>query len=215
MRVYPGVFDWIIASRVHRRFASRPGSEHIASRVALAHLSALLRHQTPNTILEFGAGIGTITYLLLTQLPKAKVLCTEHHHFCREQLGRNIPDALKSRLEVLHGPPTSGNFDLVIIDGGVNVPASHLFQNGTTFFVEGTRLTTSEGLVRVASENGFVLDLEQQPLGKYYLRWSRKTLTRPEKWIRKTYRRLRPRIKSRKTCKIGRLSQLAQGSPGA
>src|SRR5215831_17965074 len=95
MRVRPKLNDCVSVYRVYRRFAARPGSEHIATWRALACLSALVRLRQPEKVLEFGTGIGTITYLLLTSLPQLNVVGLETNPFCLAQLDRNIPDELK------------------------------------------------------------------------------------------------------------------------
>jgi predicted O-methyltransferase YrrM len=119
MRVVPGLGDWLTAYRVHQRFASRPGAKHIATRRAPVCLSAVVRKHQPKAVLEFGTGIGTITYLLLSASPKLNVVGVEADPFCLAQLERNIPDEFKPRLTVvaLNDAQLNGRFDLVVIDG--------------------------------------------------------------------------------------------------
>lgn len=74
MRVLPTLGDWLTAYRVHRRFASRPGGKHIATWRALICLAALVRKDQSTAVLEFGTGIGTITYLLLSVSAKLNVV---------------------------------------------------------------------------------------------------------------------------------------------
>lgn len=57
----PNEEDWAVAESVHTRFLARPGAGHIASPYALAHLAAILRQAEINSVVEFGAGIGTLT----------------------------------------------------------------------------------------------------------------------------------------------------------
>jgi protein-L-isoaspartate O-methyltransferase len=134
--------DWHVAESVHERFVSRPGSQYIASIFALANLAALLRRHQPSSVVEFGAGIGTITYLLLTYGAEDRVVVsTEHHPYCLEQLKRNIPAALWKRLTVISdGSEPRGEFDLAIIDGPI--PESDqgtILRPGLICFVEGGR----------------------------------------------------------------------------
>jgi len=51
-------------------------------------------------VLEFGAGIGTITYLLLSVRPEPNLIAVDANEFCLEQLERNIPDEFRSRLKI-------------------------------------------------------------------------------------------------------------------
>jgi predicted O-methyltransferase YrrM len=95
MRVIPDLGDWLTAYRVHRRFASRLGAKHIATRRALVCLSTVVRKHQPKAVLEFGTGIGTITYLLLSASPELNVVGVEADPFCLEQLERNIPQEFK------------------------------------------------------------------------------------------------------------------------
>jgi 16S rRNA A1518/A1519 N6-dimethyltransferase RsmA/KsgA/DIM1 with predicted DNA glycosylase/AP lyase activity len=48
--------------------------------------------------LEFGSGIGTITYLLLSANQSLTVVGVEANAFCLAQLDQNIPDDFKARL---------------------------------------------------------------------------------------------------------------------
>jgi hypothetical protein len=134
--------DWRVAEIVHERFASRPGSQYIASIFALANLAALLRRHQPRSVVEFGAGIGTITYMLLTYGSEDRlVVSTEHHPYCLEQLKSNIPAELWKRLTVISdGSEPRGEFDLAIIDG--SQPESdegNILRPGLICFVEGGR----------------------------------------------------------------------------
>ena len=195
MRVEPKFRDWMSAYRVYRRFATRPGSEHIATWRALACLSALLRLRQPESVLEFGTGIGTITYLLLSTLPKLTVVGLETNPFCLAQLHRNIPDELKPRLMVVtdRKAPLVGAFDLVVIDG--RLPKSDdwpFLRRGTICFVEGNRGCQSAKLREIAASKNLVLELEKQSFGETDIAWQRTGLG-----IR------RPILGRRKTCRIG------------
>lgn len=195
MRVRPKLDDWMSAYRVYRRFATRPGSEHIATWRALACLSALVRLRQPESVLEFGAGIGTITYLLLTTLPKLTVVGLETNPFCLTQLDLNIPDELKPRLMVVtdgKAPPV-GAFDLIVIDGRLPGTDDWSFlRQGTLCFVEGNRQRQSAKLREIAASKNLVLDLEKQSFGGRHIAWKRTGLG-----IR------RPVLGRRKTCRIG------------
>jgi predicted O-methyltransferase YrrM len=121
---------WDIAKNIFARFLARPGADHIASPYALAHLAAILRQADINSVVEFGAGIGTVTYLRLTHpSPSSRTVVTpENNAFCLEQLQRNIPAEFKSRLTVLSGlRQPNGRFDLAIIDGKIPPDEDYAF----------------------------------------------------------------------------------------
>jgi predicted O-methyltransferase YrrM len=141
MRVVPGLGDWLTAYRVHQRFASRPGAKHIATWRALAYLAAVVRQHQPKAVLEFGAGIGTITYLLLSANPNLNVVSVEANPFCLAQLEQNIPDQFKPRLTVvtLNDARLNDGFDLIVIDGDYGSNNYAFLRQGTICFVEGTR----------------------------------------------------------------------------
>lgn len=171
MELVPTDDDWAIAGKTFERFASRPGAKHIATEFALAHLSALLRTMRPDSVLEFGAGIGTITHMLLVHPhgPR-RVTSTEDHPFCLEQLEANIPRELRDRLELvttLAGPERIvGDFELVIFDGEFSDPAGFLYINsGTVCFIEGSRRSTRRALDEVLGARDLVCRFENYNRG--------------------------------------------------
>lgn len=195
MRVRPKLDDWVSAYRVYRRFATRPGSEHIATWRALTCLSALVGLRRPESVLEFGTGIGTITYLLLTALPKLTVVGLETNPFCLAQLDRNIPDELKPRLTVVTDGrvPLVDAFDLIVVDGRLPKTEDWPFlRQGTLCFVEGNRERQSATLLGIAASKNVVLDLEKQSFGERHIAWKRTGLGIQ-----------RPILGRRKTCRIG------------
>jgi hypothetical protein len=169
--------DWHTAKEVHGLFAARSGSDHIASVFSLAHLCALVRARPLRDVLEFGSGIGTITYLLLRMLPSAEIMCAERAPWCREQFERNLPTAWRSRVTLLaEGRPRIQQMvDLVVIDG----PAPrHLcgVRDGTLLFIEGERSRTRERLAQTLADSGLKGDLRvyPNPVGPWKLSWRRK-----------------------------------------
>jgi protein-L-isoaspartate O-methyltransferase len=173
--------DWRAAESVHERFVARPGSQYIASIFALANLAALLRRHQPRSVVEFGAGIGTITYLLLTYGSENRVVVsTEHHPYCLEQLKHNIPAALWKRLTVISdGRELRGEFDLAIIDGPI--PESDqgtILRPGLICFVEGGRDKGRALIEERAKKKGLVCSFRRyrerrQPLRvSFRIKWS-------------------------------------------
>lgn len=152
MHVVPGSEDWRLARELHGAYSAKPGAQHIATEFALAHLSAVVDVARPMRVLEFGAGIGTMTHMLLAHPAGiAEVVSSEPDRFCQEQLARNIPDALKPRLTVLSDAQQlqehDGDFELVVFDGDFAEPSRHRFlRPGTVCFVEGARQSTRKAL---------------------------------------------------------------------
>jgi protein-L-isoaspartate O-methyltransferase len=209
MRVLPTLGDWLTAYRVHRRFASRPGGKHIATWRALICLAALVRKDQPTAVLEFGTGIGTITYLLLSVSAKLNVVGVEDSPFCIEQLQRNIPEEFKARLTVVskNGVPGDRRFDLIVIDGRLppRIDKHAFLRNGTICFVEGNRWKQGAKLMQLAKARNLVCDLEKQTLGAFRtrLRWRNTRLG--------SFRFFRPALVRRKTCRIGMLHAVGMG----
>jgi hypothetical protein len=203
MRVSPNARDWLVAWKVYRRFAARPGATHIATAGALAHLAAVLRCYPINAALEFGAGIGTITYLLLTYPePNRAVVSIERDTFCLDQLRKNIPEEMRSRLIVTSDSPRN-YFDLVVIDGKFPLGADRpLFRQGTICFVEGTRAKCRTSLAEDMKTTGLSLHLVGHPI-----RWGGVRLKLPLKWSRTRLGFARPQLRlavlTKKHCSIG------------
>lgn len=152
MKITPKNEDFILAQSVFDLFSQKPGSEHIASCFALSYLNAMLRTKKPKSILEFGAGIGTITYLLLSHPSNIEsVVATENNPFCLEQLNINLTNQMKQRVEIvaeLKGlVKFQQKFDLVIFDGGFNQPEQYKFlEKGAVCFIEGARKATRRAI---------------------------------------------------------------------
>lgn len=108
---------------LYERFRSYPGSQYIAKSGAIHGVSEQIARLRPTRILEVGAGIGTLTYTIITTLEMvghhARVVSIEHDAFCLDALPRNLGPAL-GKVELR--PDTRGlepaAFDFVIVDGG-------------------------------------------------------------------------------------------------
>ncbi len=179
MIVKPSEADWEFAESVHARFAVRPGSQHIATEFSLAHLSALLKASRPKTILEFGAGIGTLTYALLTHpADVAEIVSTECDAYCLEQLELNIPADLKPRnrvvtdMDVLLQEPVT--YDLVVFDGGFYDSRETLFMDKDSFcFIEGSRQATRDSVAEQLRKRGLACHLDNHHQGYRYFSFGR------------------------------------------
>jgi hypothetical protein len=137
--------DDALANEIHRRFSAYEGSQHIASPASLRWFAAILRTFQPANILELGAGIGTMTeMMLIDRYATSRVFTTETDAFCLEALKKNLSKPNDPRLQIL----TSENdlrkiqvpLDLIVGDGGFYSPLE--FENskeGTVLFFDGSR----------------------------------------------------------------------------
>jgi hypothetical protein len=83
-------FDVDETSSIFEKYSKLVGSDQIATRFALRIISKHLNEHRPKSILEIGAGIGTITELLIRELPTAKIFSYENNAWCISQLVKNI-----------------------------------------------------------------------------------------------------------------------------
>jgi protein-L-isoaspartate O-methyltransferase len=141
MTIKPTQDDWSFASAIHSEFSAKPESQFIASRYTLAHLSALVSEARPKRVLEIGAGIGTVTKLLLSHPVKiGLVVSTEAHDGCRRELSQNIQASDSWRLCYdVEEAATNRPFDLIVLDGEVEPAHCSLLNEEAVFFVEGSR----------------------------------------------------------------------------
>ena len=157
MRVTPNPDDRAAADATHKQFVSLAGARHIASREALRRVAAVLREHNIRSVLEFGAGIGTMTHLLLTY-PKHDrvVVSTERNAFCQEQLLLNIPEKLRSRLTVvIDRAEPEGEFDLVIVDGSMpDYPNYNFLRPGAICIIEGGRRMQRQSIMNLLRKRG-------------------------------------------------------------
>jgi len=94
------------------RFREKPGSDHMATPVSLQFLADYCANARVASILELGAGIGTMTKFLESYAIDAY----EDIPFCLGELAKNAPQAhVVKSYETL---PPRRDYDLVIIDGG-------------------------------------------------------------------------------------------------
>jgi SAM-dependent methyltransferase len=151
VEIEPNEADWSLARDVHRRFSEEPGAGHIATDFALAHLGAVLNQARPLHVLEFGAGIGTITHFLLNHpIRVARVVATEENAFCIDQLAKNIGDGYAGRYELVTDPSRLDfndiHYDLVVVDGLLAIEQYKALTLGTICFVEGSRTPTRRAI---------------------------------------------------------------------
>ncbi|MAZ41033.1 hypothetical protein CL654_02860 [bacterium] len=101
----------------YHKFHKKEGSDEIAAPATLQKLLNIIRRESVHSILEFGAGIGTITKFLLDNT-SAHVTAYEHNPFCIQKMKENTNN--DPRLTLITNPKevVSGEYDLVVIDGG-------------------------------------------------------------------------------------------------
>lgn len=160
MRIVPHERDLELARALHAEFSEKPGSKHIASVYALAGLSSLLNRTKPTRVLEIGAGIGTLTRLLMSHPVGIERLVTlETNDFCYEQLRKNLPIEAAPHVEIVRSMDELGalqeHFELIVLDGVARKSWEHLFakfQKGTMVYFEGVqsanRLAVHQALAR-------------------------------------------------------------------
>ena len=208
MQIYPTEADWSLAREVHRLFASKPGARHIASEFALAHLGAVLNQAHPDRVLEFGAGIGTITYFLLNHPGGiAQVTATEENEFCIGELSNNIGDRYAGRYRLVTEPArldvSTGHYDLVVVDGLLASEHYEVLTLGTICFVEGSRTPTRRAINEALAGRNVVCRFVNFNRGMRYFNFGMREDP-------KTGRR-RPKFKFRmvlKGCWIGKVAPL-------
>jgi hypothetical protein len=141
--VTPDEFDKEYGTRFYRIYKKKLGSERMACEQALIYLSACLRIFKPMSILEIGAGIGTMTDAILSHPYHPNLLYTiEHNEFCLEQLALNLSHHPRNKYNVLTTKTDITNLsldlDLIVGDGGLIIPEEFRGTKlGTVFFAEG------------------------------------------------------------------------------
>ena len=136
---------------IYGRFKEQLGSEHIATPITIEILLDICRNQKPVSILELGGGLGTISYLLLSN-SNAQLDIYEDNDFCRRKLKENLA-TFAGRYQIIESYrtlPPNNSYDLVVVDGGSGKPGDGGYKNAVscimacldsvkTIFVEGYR----------------------------------------------------------------------------
>jgi len=184
MQLEPSESDWAFAKIVHDEFSQKPGAQHIASEFALAYLSAVLNKVKPDSVLEFGAGIGTITHFLLQHPANiGHVTTTENHPYCLEQFAANISEEFDGRYDLIVDDstllPGQRPYELVIVDNLVSARGYAYLDNSMTCFVEGARSANRREIQSELAGRGLRCDFVNYNRGMQYfsivLRCSKKS----------------------------------------
>lgn len=134
-----------IIDETYLTFCEAEGNQHIASRYAIQKIIELLRRFKPDSVLEVGLGIGSIsgTILRIFDDKNLKLYGTENNQFCLEALKNNLGEDFKSLNIYSDLKAIKGNvkFDLVIVDGGdtnLEIIKNKISDNGI-IVIEGDR----------------------------------------------------------------------------
>ena len=227
--VSPSREDFRVARRIHDRFAVLDGARGgegnriladrparswqypapdlgIANVTALSFLAACLRVLKPARILELGAGIGTMTALMLEKAPKkTRIIATEDNDFCLRALERNLPDN-RDRLHIVTGIEEllslEGDYDLAICDGGFD--RQEQFRGivpGSVCLFEGGRAAHRRLLDRYLSRFGWRYAPQNYPSPGYILK------ILPRRWNLLGLPMPMIKIRRKKGCWLGRVEE--------
>jgi hypothetical protein len=161
-----------LARDIYAEFKAKPESQHIATEFALIELSRLIERIKPQHVLEIGAGIGTITKLLLSHPDRPERLTvTEAHPVCLRELDVNLKGVSRAGYALVQAASeldTRADYDLVIFDGTLDDEQQYaVFKPGTWCFVEGSRSKTIEALNHKLHRRHLTISMEQRrPGGK-------------------------------------------------
>jgi precorrin-6B methylase 2 len=194
--------DCDFAHVIYECFRKKPGAEHIASEVALRYLSACLRLYRPQTVLELGAGIGTITAALLRHsCGVRRVVATETDAFCLTELKSNLSADEQARLAVVRTKDELRDLHFtaaaIVGDGGFySTEEMNTAMMGTLFFVEGERRKLRDIFQKQMAAKGWGINFQKYGNSRTLEMGRRKLLGISVKL---------PRFKKNKGCWIGRV----------
>ncbi len=195
-----------LARDIYAEFKAKPESQHIATEFALVELAKLVSRIKPRHVLEIGAGIGTITKLLLLHPDRPQRLTvTEAHPVCLSELEKNLQGLSRAGYELVQSAEqldAATEYDLVIFDGTLDAEKQYaVFRPGMWCFVEGSRGKTIEALKQHLMQRGLTITIEQKRPGgkKLKLLSARRVMGIPLPALR---------FKPLKGCSIGQVSAL-------
>ena len=81
----------LYAESVFARFRALPGSDEIATAFAIEGLVKLLRMDRPQRVIELGGGIGTLSQVILDEMPAGSILTVlERNGWCGARWAENV-----------------------------------------------------------------------------------------------------------------------------
>jgi hypothetical protein len=111
----------------------------IASPIAQQALRRWLRKRRPARILEVGAGVGTLTRVIVSETPESTLRFLEDAEVCLTLLYGAVPVSEAQRVHDADAA-AAGPYDLVIVDGGTRTAAYYeVLCARAVVFVEGGR----------------------------------------------------------------------------
>lgn len=134
----------LLVEKIHEKYAKQIGSDQIATKLALNVISEHIELTMPESVLEIGSGIGTITDLLIHQLPStSQIFCYEVNDFCFRQLKKNVRITRIKLLDQLSKlQKIDSHIDFIIIDDLLDKRTTFELIRQTTprsLFIEGHR----------------------------------------------------------------------------
>lgn len=133
----------MISAQIHARFKALSGSDQIATEFAIGALRGWLWTRHPRRILEVGAGIGTLSWVVSKYLTYAagyaNAVAIEDDPWCQTEWHTNV-SAWPCRPSLFNKVPVYEFYDLVILDGD-QMPDDGwaCLAPRATVFVEGNR----------------------------------------------------------------------------
>lgn len=128
-----------IVNDIYKKFKGYNGSEHIATTNSMMNLLEIIQDNTFCEVLDFGAGIGTISALLLDNT-SGRITAIEKNEWCTKEFTKNL---LPNHRIDLYSYLPKKHFDLCIIDDLITVvEIMRIFSsagNNLVVFIEGRR----------------------------------------------------------------------------
>ena len=154
--------DLSLGEEWHEKYKSKNGSDHIAGKYALAVLSYVLRNLKPSVVVELGAGIGTMTDMVINhpEFTPDKIICFEDNTFCLEQLAVNLNPERFTNLSIHQKIKDLTQYnlkaDLFLGDGGTYTKDDFsLIGRQTTLLYEGERRKHREMYEQIARDQSW------------------------------------------------------------
>ena len=131
-----------IAQQNYNHFKQLEGSKHIATFSSQLNLLEVIEKYDIKNALDWGAGIGTITNLLMISTD-CYITAYELNEWCRDQFKKNL--TLTKRIELSNKFPLLAQYDLIVIDDDISRKQIKKLVRGRKtkiIFIEGWRNKT-------------------------------------------------------------------------
>lgn len=127
---------------VFNKYSALVGSDQIATKFALRIIENHLNQFNPNSILEIGSGIGTITELLIKKSTTENITCYESNQWCLAQLVKNIDKKQIRIITTIKELIEIKKINFLIIDEYLDEKTTFILVSQTkpdSIFIEGHR----------------------------------------------------------------------------